>query len=74
MCAAQFVSAESLRAFSSHTGGALYVCLTDARCAELGLVSDPTSDGACGSRAPSPCEASRARAPRVTHRRGRSRR
>jgi 3,4-dihydroxy 2-butanone 4-phosphate synthase/GTP cyclohydrolase II len=45
ICAAQFVSTDSLRAFSSHTGGALYVCLTDARCAELGLVSDLSSEG-----------------------------
>lgn len=45
VCAAQFVSADSLRAFSSHAGGALYLCLTDARCAELGLVSDPSNEG-----------------------------
>ena len=45
MSAAQFVSPDSLRAFSSHAMGALYLCLTDARCAELGLASDPSSDG-----------------------------
>jgi 3,4-dihydroxy 2-butanone 4-phosphate synthase / GTP cyclohydrolase II len=45
--AAQFASADSLRTFSTHTSGPLYLCLTDARCAELGLpVSDPSDEGA----------------------------
>ena len=43
--AAQFVSPDSLREFSSRAMGPLYICLTDARCAELGLASDPSSDG-----------------------------
>jgi 3,4-dihydroxy 2-butanone 4-phosphate synthase / GTP cyclohydrolase II len=44
--AAQFASADSLRAFSTHTSGPLYLCLTDARCAELGLpVADPSDEG-----------------------------
>lgn len=46
ICAAQFVAADSLRAFASHTDGALFLCLTDARCAQLGLQSDPTFEGA----------------------------
>lgn len=45
VAAAQFASPDSLRSFSSHAIGPLYVGLTDARCAELGLTSDPSSDG-----------------------------
>ncbi len=45
IAAAQFASPESLRSFSSHAMGSLYLGLTDARCEELGLPSDPSSDG-----------------------------